>query len=97
MEDLIKDILDRQLQDFAGAEVRGRLAIADGVVNEVLQAFIRSATATTGTAEPTAVPDPTAPAGPAIDPQQLLRWLQIDRLAYRTEAGRTVLELDVKR
>jgi hypothetical protein len=96
MEDLIQDILDRQLQDFAGAEVRGRVAIADGVVNEVLQTVTRTAAAAPATAARAGAPEQAAAAGPDIDPQQLLRWLQVNRLAYRTEAGRTILELDVK-
>lgn len=94
MEAIIQDVLDRQLQDFAGAEVRGRLAIADEWVNEVLAEVMTAARTPPATDTPNH-PPAAAAAAPDIDPRQLLSWLDIRQLAYRTTAGRTVLDLEV--
>lgn len=100
MEDIIRLILDRQLRDFQGTEIKGQIAIGDELVNELLaQLLAAAATPAPPAAEKKktgkkAAPDQTATPAP-LDPRQLLSWITVRQLEYRTEAGRTVLDLDI--
>lgn len=94
MEAILRLILDRRLRDFQGTEIKGSLAVSDDLVNEVLAEWLAGATGTPSPASETNA-EPAAAATPPIDPRQLLSWLTIRQLRYHTEAGRTVVDLDV--
>lgn len=96
MDAFIQDILDRELDDFAGARLAGKLSASDALVNELLgllrQQLTPDSERNNMTNEVAASPDTEI----AFDLSRLIQRLRINTLAYATEAGRTTLELDVQ-
>jgi len=90
MQHLIKRVLDNQLQDFKGLRAAGRVVLADELVNELLGAGLQAVQRTSNTRPPV-----TSEAELHIDPVQVISWLSIDRLQYKTEAGNTALDFEV--
>ncbi|CAH0999502.1 hypothetical protein LEM8419_00802 [Neolewinella maritima] len=94
MHPVLKHLLDTEFSDLAGSSIEGQFAITDELVNLGLHDLIAKLT------QPSA--PSTAPAAPAVpktsttelpDPKVLLQHVKIEHVKYRTEAGRTILEL----
>ncbi len=98
MHPVQKHLMDTDFRDLAGTRIEGTIALSDELINlglmEVLAQLKTMGAASTITA-PTeaAATRATVEAEPSVDPKALLKNLQIDQLEYRTEAGKTVLEI----
>lgn len=91
MTDIINNIISNQLRDFAGTRVAGTIVLSDELINEVLTVGRKSLAAQ---AEDVAEPAPeTTSALPELDFAELLGFLELEQLRYRTEVGKTILEL----
>lgn len=89
MDQLIQQIVDRNFQDFKGARIAGTLVLSDALVNELLGAAWEASQATTQQSAET----PTS-GGVRLDTQQIIGALNIQKLSYHTEQGKSLLELD---
>lgn len=102
MHPVLRHLLDTDFADLAGSRIDGRIAVTDELVNKGLHEAIATLTRpaapakTTAPASAPSAPGPTPYADKAVempDPKALLRKLDVEKLQYRTEAGRTVLEI----
>ncbi|WP_420461208.1 hypothetical protein [Neolewinella sp.] len=93
MHPVLQHLIDTDFSDLQGSSVEGQFVVTDELVNlglhELVSQLTKPASATS-----------TAPAAPPAsqttelpDPKLLLRKVKIEHLQYRTEAGRTVLEI----
>lgn len=98
MHPVLRHLIDTNFEDLAGSRVDGRIAITDDLINKGLHEVIASLTRP-APAPPAPKPAPTPYAETdqetteMPDPKLLLRKLDVEKLQYRTEAGRTVLEI----
>lgn len=91
MDELIHKIISNQLRDFAGTRVEGKIVLSDELINEVLTLGRQSlVTKPEATAEQSAAP---SEAVPQLDLPQILGFLKIEKLQYRTEKGKTIIEV----
>ena len=92
MHPVLQHLIDTDFSDLQGSSVEGQFAVTDRLVNLGLQDLLAKLTApaTTSTA-PAAPPKSTTAEVP--DPKVLLSKVKFEHLRYRTEAGRTVLEI----
>ena len=89
MEHILQNILDRKLQDFKSARIKGQLCLSDELVNEVLRLSVKEMTSEVAKpAHSEAEGKPQPPDLPTI-----LSYLNIEKLNYRTEASKTIIEL----
>ena len=102
MHPVLRHLLDTDFADLAGSRIDGRIAITDELVNKGLHEAIATLTSPASAAKTTAPASPPPAATPTPyaekatempDPKALLRKLDVEKLQYRTEAGRTVLEI----
>ena len=95
MNPVLQHLLDTNFKDLAGTQGQGVIKCNDALINLALQDVINGLLQP----EPTATAAPTPPSSPAApdtpDPKVLLRALTIEKLQYRTEEGRTVLDFKV--
>lgn len=96
MHPVLKHLIDNDFRDLAGSRVDGQIALSDDLINLGLHELIAQLTAPaappqTAGAATAASPAPTGTATP--DPKALLRKLDVEKVHYRTEVGRTVLEI----
>lgn len=93
MENVTKRLFDHQLRDIAGTRVAGKICVSDPAVNEIIGELIATLTQTGKKAE---AQHQISGKGTALPPPaDLLKALSIDRLHYRTEEGKTILEINV--
>ena len=100
MDPVLRHLLDTDFADLAGSRIDGRIAITDELINKGLHEAIATLTrppAPAGTAAPASPPPAPTPYDDKTtelpDPKALLRKLDVEKLLYRTEAGRSVLEI----
>ncbi len=93
MHPVLQHLIDTDFSDLQGSSVEGQFAVTDELVNLGLHELVSQLTkpaSSTSTA-------PAAPAGDKTtvlpDTKLLLRKVKFEQLRYRTEAGRTVLEI----
>ena len=93
MHPVLQHLIDTDFSDLRGSSVEGQFAVTDELVNLGLHELIGQLTkpAPSTTAAPAAPPAKKTAELP--DPKLLLRKVNIEHLRYRTEAGRTVLEI----
>ncbi len=97
MHPVIQHLLDTEFADLRGSRVEGQIALTDELVNlglhDLVAKLTQPAVASATTPAPASAPA-TKPAAPALpDPKLLLQQVKIEHLRYRTEAGRTILEI----
>ncbi|THH40360.1 hypothetical protein [Neolewinella litorea] len=95
MHPVLQHLIDNDFSDLTGTRVEGQIALSDDLINlglhELLSQFIAPAPAPQ---EATSVPTTGTGATPSTpDPRALLRKLDVEKLHYRTEAGRTIVEI----
>lgn len=88
---MIQRLLNNNLADLAGTRIEGQIVLSDELMNEVIQMGLTQMTAT-----------PVVPINPPsgektpeveINPRDLLTALNIEKLNYRTENGKTIIEV----
>lgn len=92
MHPVQKHLFDTNFRDLSGTNIEGTIAISDELINLGILDFLQQLQ------KPAAAGDSetrtsTVKASPAPNPADLLKILTIDKLQYRTEAGRTLLEI----
>ena len=97
MHPVLKHLLDTDFKDLSGTRIEGQVALSDDLINQGLHdvmTMLRQPAGNQGT-EKAAVPKTTAPASSAQlpDPKLLLQKLNVEHLKYRTEVGKTVVEM----
>ncbi len=104
MHPVLKHLIDTDFEDLAGSRVDGRISITDDLVNLGLHELVATLTKSSPSPErnaPASPPKETpTPYDTEItkedatpDPRALLSKLDVEKLQYRTESGRTVLEI----
>ena len=97
MHPVLKHLINTDFIDLAGSRIEGQFAITDELVNLGLHELVAQLTGpASGSSEklpPAAPPKSTSGTATLPDPKLLLQKVKVDHLKYRTEAGRTVLEL----
>ncbi|WP_116106663.1 hypothetical protein [Lewinella sp. IMCC34191] len=103
MHPVLQHLMDTNFEDLSGSRVDGRIAVSDDLINlglhEVVAMLTKSSAAPAGKTEspaPESTPTPydsTEKKAATPDPKALLRKLDVEKLQYRTETGRTVLEI----
>ena len=93
MNPILDHLIKTEFRDLAGTTLEGQIALSDELVNLGLTDLLRNLTSTAPAGPPkeTTAGDAAAPAPP--DPKALLAHATVHHLKYRTEAGRTVLEI----
>lgn len=94
MNAILKHLVDTEFRDLAGTRIEGQIALSDELVNLGIRDVLTGLTTPQNPA-PAAPPQPAPAAADDAPPAptELLRHLRIDHLKYRTEAGRTILEI----
>ena len=102
MHPVLEHLIKTNFSDLNGSRVDGRIAVSDDLVNLGLHELVATLTKPAPSGMPAkpaqkAEPAPyeNAPADPAPtpDPRALLGKLDVEKLQYRTESGRTILEI----
>ena len=95
MHPVQKHLMDTNFADLAGTQIEGTVAISDELVNLGLMEALAKLKAAAGpaTTEAAATAEATKVAAPDVDPKALLAQLNIERLQYRTEQGKTMLDV----
>ncbi len=95
MHPVLKHLLATDFADLAGSRVEGTFAVSDEMVNLGLHELMAQlkAPASPLKAAPAPYDSSVADPEPAPDPRALLGKLDVEKLNYRTEMGRTVLEI----
>jgi hypothetical protein len=97
MHPVLSHLIETDFADLAGSRIEGQIAVTDALINAGLTDLIGQLTRP-------ASPTPSAPASPpkpfpeeatttVPDPKVLLQRVKIEHLRYRTETGRTILEV----
>ncbi len=96
MHPVLRHLLDTDFADLKGSKISGQIALTDELINlglhDLLGQLTKAAAPASDSPAPASAPKPTGPALP--DPKLLLQKLQVAHLKYRTEAGRTILEIE---
>ncbi len=93
MNPILEHLVKTDFRDLAGSSLEGQLAMSDELINLGLTDLLRSLTNPAPAAAPAAGSKKTEAATAAPDPKVLLQKATIHHLKYRTEAGRTILEI----
>lgn len=94
MHPVLQHLLDTDFADLQGSRISGQLALTDELVNLGLHDLVAKLTQPAATSSAPAPAPPVKAAGAALpDPKLLLQKVTIEHLQYRTEAGRTILEI----
>ena len=100
MHPVLQHLINNDFEDLSGSRIAGTVAVSDDLVNLGLHELLallaqRKDPAPASAPNPTPAPyDETSDTTAQLpDPQALLRKLDVEKLQYRTEAGRTVLEI----
>ena len=95
MHPVQKHLFDTNFKDLQGTSLSGTLALSDEIINLGLGELLLQLKAGTLTApSPTAPPTDTSAPAAAPDPKAILEKLNVKTLRYRTEAGRTLLDIE---
>lgn len=93
MHPVEKHLLDTELAGLEGTRIEGTIAFSNDLVNAGLLEMLAKLKAP---AAPQTTTDTTSSARPAttpIDPAALLKKLDVKVLRYRTEAGKTLVDV----
>ncbi|MGB3799520.1 MAG: hypothetical protein WA952_06860 [Lewinella sp.] len=104
MHPVLQHLMDTNFEDLTGSRVDGRIAVSDDLINlglhEVVAMLTKPAASARTSSEtpktdsaPTPYDSDSEAKVSTPDPKALLRKLNVEKLQYRTETGRTVLEI----
>ncbi|NJB86610.1 hypothetical protein GGR26_002378 [Lewinella marina] len=95
MHPVLQHLIDNDFRDLAGSRVEGQLSLSDDLINLGIHELLAQLTAPApAPPAPTEVPSPKPQTTtPAPDPRALLGKLDVEKLNYRTETGRTIVEI----
>ena len=96
MHPVQKHLMETEFSGLEGTAIEGTIALSDELINlGLLEALAKLKAA----GQPTTVKASTEAAGTQqaaeaeLDPQALLKKLTVEKLKYRTEAGRTMVDI----
>lgn len=96
MHPVQKHLMETEFSGLAGTEFEGTIALSDELINlglmEVL-AKLKAAGQPKSPATPAEAAVKKSSAEAEMDPKMLLKNLTVEKLEYRTEEGKTMLEL----
>lgn len=99
MHPVQKHLMDTEFSGLAGTQLEGTISLSDELINlgllEVL-AKLKAAGAPKPIMADTEVVDPKSKEKDDVDPQVFLKNLNVEKLQYRTEEGKTLLEIKAK-
>ena len=106
MHPVLEHLIKTNFADLQGSRVDGRIAVSDDLINLGLHELVATLTKSSSAGpSPSSAPaqapkEEPAPYGnaptkpePTPDPRALLGKLDVEKLQYRTESGRTILEI----
>ena len=95
MHPVLKHLITTDFADLKGSHVEGQFAITDELVNLGLHELVSQLTSPSVKSEVPAAPPakPTEATQEFPNPKLLLQKVRVEHLRYRTETGRTVLEI----
>ncbi|MBC6996749.1 hypothetical protein QWY85_04310 [Neolewinella lacunae] len=92
MHPLQKHLQDTQFKDLAGSHLAGTIALSDELINLGIGEFLASLRT-----PPAAAADPgKAARADGLNPAALLANLEVDQLRWRTEHGRSLLDVKLR-
>jgi hypothetical protein len=97
MNPVLDHLINSEFADLEGSRMEGQLVLTDtlvnaGLTNLLVQIMRPASPEKPAPASPPPSPVPTTGA-PGLDVKKLLEKVTIDHIHYRTEHGRTILEL----
>ena len=95
MHPVLQHLIATDFADLRGSYVEGQFAITDELVNLGLHELVSQLTSPSVKSEAPAAPPAKIPAATQElpNPKLLLQKVNVEHLRYRTETGRTVLEV----
>ncbi|NJC25371.1 hypothetical protein [Neolewinella antarctica] len=99
MHPVQKHLMDTEFSGLEGTRFEGTIALSDELINlGILEALAKLKSAgqpntTETTAPKVAVQGPSESSEPSVDPKALLQKLNVDKLRYRTEDGKTMVDI----
>lgn len=93
MEDIIQYLRETQLKDLKGLHISGTIPLSDELLNQLIDDFVRPML---GSPPPTDTPGEVPPAPNPPPFADLLPFLEFPVLRAKTEAGKVVLEIEIK-
>jgi hypothetical protein len=87
---MLQRLLNNKFTDLAGTQIEGQIVLSDALMNEVIKIGLQEMSAPPAE---TTVTETVAADAPAVNPRDLLAALTIDKLNYRTENGKTIIEV----
>lgn len=95
MHPVEKHLFDTNFKDITGAQLEGTIALSDEIINLGFGELLGQLNATANTSSKTGASPKTESPVATPDPQAMLQLLNIQQLKYRTETGKTILEIKV--
>jgi hypothetical protein len=97
MHPVLRHLIETDFTDLAGSRIEGQIAVTDALINAGLADLVGQLTrpASPTNSAPASPPNPSPEEATTTvpDPKVLLQRVKIEHLRYRTEAGRTILEV----
>lgn len=94
MNELIRQLIARDLTDFEGMELRGSIPVRTELVNQLIAVFLNEPESES--ASVVSVPENGEPAAKVSLPMPLLKRM-VRRAAVRAEEGRIILDFEIRR
>ncbi|WP_273444552.1 hypothetical protein [Neolewinella agarilytica] len=92
MHPVQKHLFDTNFRDLTGTKLEGTIALSDELINLGILDFLQQLQKTdTDAPEPQSSAPATSSSMPK--PEELLKMLTIEEVKYRTEAGKTLLDI----
>jgi hypothetical protein len=87
---VLQHLINSEFRDLEGAVLEGQLCLTDDAVNLGLREVIKDLTSSDTPGERTGE---AVPSSPLPDPSIFTKKVKVSRLNYRTEKGKTTIEL----
>ncbi len=97
MHPVQKHLFETNFKDLAGTRIEGTIALSDELINLGIMDFLSGLKSGAASPAPSASsPAPAAAPAAMPDPKELLAILDIEKLKFRSEAGRILVDIAVK-
>lgn len=95
MHPVQKHLFDTKFKDLAGTRIEGTIALSDELINLGIMDFLAGlkSSAPSPATEGSPAPAPAAAPEKMPDPKELLALLDVEKLAFRSEAGRIFVDV----
>jgi len=92
MHPVQKHLFDTNFRDLSGTKLEGTIALSDELINLGILDFLQQLQQPDANAK-TAKPAAAESTSPMPKPADLLKMLTIEEVKYRTEAGKTMVDI----